>query len=186
MRCSASSTGLEIFFFPPQNYFPLVILLCLISGGAVANHFNEVYITERWAGRFCRACSRATPNQTGISCERGWRWKSTWHACWVWEVLCLALGEIFSASQMSPQRKRGINNQNWFCSNKREIMQRHWYCYCHVKATFCFLLLLLCVHVCVCVRQSSVFFSENQQKPVISHVNGGWEANMRISGGNLS
>lgn len=80
--------------FLPQNYFPLVILLCLINNRALANHFNEVYITERCVWSAVLRIAKANK----ISCERG----RMSMAC-IWKVL---FGEIFPASQTSPRRTK--------------------------------------------------------------------------------
>lgn len=168
-------------FFPPQNYFPLVILLCLISGRAVANHFNEVYITERWAGWFCRACSRATPNQTGISCERGLVVVVEINMACVLSMRSFVFGVRGNIFWCRPKGREESTTKIDFVLITRRLCNSTDTVIAMWKQHFVFYY----YYVCVCVWQSSVF-SENQQKPVISHVNAGWEANMRISGGNLS
>lgn len=69
--------------FTSWNNSPLVTLLCLINNRALANHFNEVYSTER--------CVWSVMLQT-ISCKMGELMRHP-----QFSVFCL--GEIFYASQ---------------------------------------------------------------------------------------
>ena len=104
-------------------------------------------------------------------------------ACmWIWEVFRFELwGNIFCLSDVAPVN-RGVSPSNWFCSsNKLEILQRRWCSWWVLESLYC-----KRVCVCVCVRDRAPS-SENQQKekkkPVINHVNAGWQANTRINGG---
>lgn len=111
---------------------------------------------------------------------------------WIREVLYLTFGGIFSASEMSPQWTEESTPQIGFALliNGRlckgtdavvAIVDRVSLC----KSVRVFVL-YACVHVCVCACEclcDKAVSSENQQKPVISHVNAGLKANMRINWG---
>ena len=113
-------------------------------------------------------------------CVRG---ELTWRACESEKFSVSSFGEIFSASQMLPQWTEESAPQigfalliNWrFCSGADAVDE------CLSLCT-----VSVCVCVCVCERERAPS-SENQQKekkkPVINHVNAGWQANSRINGG---
>lgn len=125
---------------------------------------------------------RGSAKQTRLSCEKG---RINMACTWIWEVLYLAFGEIFSASQMSLQRteestpKIGFALMNGrFCNGTNTVLAL-W-----VYESIFFFTIRVCACVCACeCLCDRALSSENQQKPVISHVNAGWKANMRINWG---
>lgn len=126
---------------------------------------------------------RGSAKQTRLSCEKG---RINMACTWIWEVFYLAFGEIF---QMLLRRTEESTPQNWFCSNEWEILQWHRCSSCcvsvwkqHFRIFFYYTCVCMCVCACGCLCDRALS-SENQQKPVISRVNAGWKANMRINWG---
>lgn len=148
-----SSAVLEFWDFSIKIISHLSFLLCLINNRVWANHFNEVYITERCVWSMLQ---RITKNKQGFHVKGG---EFNLASMWSWEVLFLMFREIFSASQMSPQ---WTEESDWFCyANKWEILRRYWcscyhcrLCVCQYASVFVFVL-YVCVHACppvnVCV-----------------------------------
>lgn len=117
MRCSDSSTGFQFFEISSTKIISHLSLCCAWLTTELWQIILMRFVSLRGVSgvRFC-----ALPKQTRISCERGW---ASMACMCIWKVL---FGEIFSAPQMSPQRTKGVNRQNWFCSNKWETLQWHW------------------------------------------------------------
>lgn len=106
----------------------------------------------------------------------------TWHARESEKFFIWRLGKYFrccSKEQRSQPPKIGFALMNGrFCHGTAAVLAV--WVYESSILGFFFLCARVCACECLCDRALS---SENQQKPVISRVNAGWKANMRINWG---
>lgn len=145
MRCSASSTGLEISH-------KIISHLSFCSAWLTMELWQIILTRYHW-----EVClERGSAKQTRLSCEKG---RINMACTWIW-VFYLAFGEIF---QMLLRRTEESTPQNWFCSNEWEILQWHRCSSCcvsvwkqHFRIFFYYTCVCMCVRLWMSVWQSPV------------------------------
>lgn len=133
----------SVFEFSSPKIISPLSFCCLINNRALANHFNEVYITERcvWSA----VLRIAKTNK--IWCERG-----RMSMVCIWKVL---FGEIFPASQTSPRRTKESTSKIGFAlingrfCNGTDAVVAVWVCESSVWFLFFFTMRVYAWVVCL-------------------------------------